>query len=111
MTQLIGDNIDNINNIEIIRLYVKKVFTTKTKTYIINPNATLKEIMSEILNNAVNDFDMEENDLKELVEAGQCIPGIKSENAPALELNYPDETFKQRFNNSYKNVAFYIRKG
>ena len=53
---------------------------------------------------------MDSNDPKELVEAGQVIPDVKSEDAPALELNNPDETFRQRFRNSYKNTAFYIRK-
>jgi hypothetical protein len=107
MTQIIGYRSDNL---EIVKLYVKKAFTTVTKTYSINVNAPLREIMEFILNNAINDFQMDSNDPKELVEAGQYIPDVKSEDAPALELDYPDETFKQRFRNSYKNTAFYIRK-
>ena len=107
MTQIIGYRSDNL---EIVKLYVKKAFTTVTKTYSINVNAPLREIMEFILNNAINDFQMDRNDTKELVEAGQVIPDVKSEDAPALELDYPDETFKQRFRNSYKNTAFYIRK-
>ena len=107
MTQIIGYRSDNL---ETVKLYVKKAFTTVTKTYIINVNAPLREIMEFILNNAINDFQMDSNDPKELVEAGQYIPDVKSEDAPALELDYPDETFKQRFRNSYKNTAFYIRK-
>jgi hypothetical protein len=107
MTQIIGYRSDNL---EIVKLYVKKAFTTVTKTYSINVNAPLREIMEFILNNAINDFQMDSNDPKELVEAGQVIPDVKSEDAPALELDYPDETFKQRFRNSYKNTAFYIRK-
>jgi hypothetical protein len=66
--------------------------------------------MEYILNNAINDFQMESNDVKELVVAGQYIQGLKSEDAPALELDNPDITFKQKFGNSYKNTAFYIRK-
>jgi hypothetical protein len=107
MTQIIGYRADNL---EIVDLYVKKAFTTVTKTYSINVNAPLKEIMIYILDNATNDFQMDCNAPKELVEAGQCIQGVKSENAPALELDNPDETFKQRFRNSYKNTSFYIRK-
>lgn len=107
MTQIIGYT---ENNLETVELYVKKVFTTVTKTYIINVNAPLRTIMEYILNHATNDFQMGANEVKELVEAGQCIPGVKSEDAPALELDYPDETFKQRFGNSYQCVAFYIRK-
>ena len=107
MTQIIGNREDNLETVE---LYVKKVFTTVTKTYIINVNAPLKTIMEYILNNAANDFQMDANEVKELVEAGQSIPNVKSEHAPALELDYPDETFKQRFRNSYQCVAFYIRK-
>ena len=107
MTQIIGYA---ENNLETVELYVKKVFTTVTKTYIINVNAPLKTIMEYILNHATIDFQMGANEVKELVEAGQCIPDVKSEDAPALELDYPDETFKQRFGNSYQCVAFYIRK-
>jgi len=107
MTQIIGYT---ENNLETVELYVKKVFTTVTKTYIINVNAPLKTIMEYILNHATIDFQMGANEVKELVEAGQCIPDVKSEDAPALELDYPDETFKQRFGNSYQCVAFYIRK-
>ena len=107
MTQIIGYTADNLETVE---LYVKKAFTTVTKTYVINVNAPLRTIMEYILNNATNDFQMDANELKELVEAGQSIPGVKSEDAPALELDYPDETFKQRFINSYQCVAFYIRK-
>jgi len=108
MIQIIG--YIEADNLETVDLYVKKAFTTTTKTYIINVNAPLKVIMEYILNNAVNDFQMESNDVKELVETGQYIPGVKSEHAPAVELDYPDETFKQRFRNSYKSTAFYIRK-
>ena len=107
MTQIIGYT---ENNLETVELYVKKVFTTVTKTYIINVNAPLKTIMEYILNHATIDFQMDANEVKELVEAGQCIPDVKSEDASALELDYPDETFKQRFGNSYQYVAFYIRK-
>lgn len=109
MTQIIGYNPDEYN-FETVELYVKKVFTTITKTYIINANAPLRVIMGHILNNASNDLQMEENGITELVVAGQSIPGVKSEDAPALELDNPDETFRQRFRNSYKNVAFYLRK-
>ena len=49
MTQIIGYRSDNL---EIVKLYVKKAFTTVTKTYIINVNAPLREIMEYILNNA-----------------------------------------------------------
>lgn len=107
MTLIIGYRDDNL---ETFKLYVKKAFTTVTKTYSINVNAPLKEIMEYILNNAINDFQFESNYVKELVVAGQVIPGVKSEEAPALELDNPDETFKQKFGNSYKNTAFYIRK-
>ena len=109
MTQIIGYNTDEYN-FETVELYVKKAFTTITKTYIINSNAQLGVIIGHILNNAVHDLQMEENGVTELVVAGQSIPGVKSEDAPALELDNPDETFRQRFGNSYKNMAFYVRK-
>ena len=106
MTEIIGYNQENL---EIVHLYVKKIFTSITKTYTINSNAPLKVIMEYILNKGEYHFQIDKNTIKELVEAGQSIPGIQSEYAPALELDTPNETFKQRFPNSYKGVAFYIR--
>ena len=97
-------------NMEIIDLYVKRVFTTTTKTYLVNANAPLKEIMSQILETAHETFGYESGDQLELVEAGQSIDGTRSEDAPAIELDSPDETFKQYFQNRYKYVAFYVRK-
>ena len=105
--QIIGTN---QYNIEPVNLYVKRVFTTTTKTYCINANAPLREIMEYILNNSEEHFQLEGNIVKELVVAGQYIPGIKSEDFPAIELDNPDETFKQRFHNSYKSMSLYIRK-
>ena len=111
---LIHRQIYNNHNYYFVHKLVAETFIPKpednTKTYIINVNAPLKTIMEYILNHATIDFQMGANEVKELVEAGQCIPDVKSEDAPALELDYPDETFKQRFGNSYQCVAFYIRK-
>ena len=106
MTEIIGYNQENL---EIVHLYVKKIFTNVTKTYTINSNAPLKVIMEYILNKGEDHFQIDKNTIKELVEAGQSIPGIQSEYAPALELDTPNETFKQRFPECYKGVAFYIR--
>jgi hypothetical protein len=97
-------------NMEIIDLYVKRVFTTTTKTYLINANASLKEIMMQILHNAHEIFGYESGTQLELVEAGQSIEGMHSEDALAIELDSPDDTFKQHFENKYKHIAFYIRK-
>jgi hypothetical protein len=97
-------------NMEIIDLYVKRVFTTTTKTYLINANGSLKVIMSQILQNAHEIFGYESCTLLELVEGGQSIEGVHSEYAPAIELDSPQQTFKQHFENKYKCIAFYIRK-
>jgi hypothetical protein len=50
MNLIIGGT--NAENEEVIKLYVKKVFTTNTRHYFINVNAPLKDIMEHILNNA-----------------------------------------------------------
>jgi hypothetical protein len=93
-------------NVEMYELYVKRVYTTTTKTYLINVNLPLRQIMEEILENAHAIFGFEEGTPLELVESGQQNNNLNSEDAPAIELHSPDETFQQRF----KNVAFYIRK-
>jgi len=97
-------------NIEIIDLYVKRVFTKTTKNYFVNANGSLRTIMSELLGSAHDIFGFEEGAQLELVEAGQQINNLKSEDAPAIELDSPEETFKQRFHNRGNNVSFYIRK-
>jgi hypothetical protein len=101
---------NNINNMEIITLYVKQVFTNKTNNYYVDVNSPLKIIMSEILRDAHSTFTFDEGTQLELVEAGQFIPGIQSEHAPAIELDSQEETFKEHFGNNYKHIAFYIRK-
>jgi len=108
MTRILGSI--NRENEELICLYVKRVFTTKTKTYLINANGLLQTIISELLEDAHEIFEFESGMQLELVEAGQQIAGVKSEDAPALEINSPQETFKQRFHNGFNNVALYIRK-
>jgi hypothetical protein len=97
-------------NIEIIDLYVKRVFTKTTKNYFVNANGSLRTIMAELLGSAHDIFGFEEGAQLELVEAGQQINNLKSEDAPAIELDSPEETFKQRFHNRGNNVSFYIRK-
>jgi hypothetical protein len=90
---------------ELLELYVKRIYTDKTKTYLINVNCSLKIIMDDILTDAHAIFGYSQNSCLELVEAGQD----QSESAPAIELDSPGETFAQRFHNQGKNVAFYIR--
>ena len=98
------------NNMEIISLYVKRIFTNKTKNYNIDVNSPLKIIMTEILGDAHSTFIFDEGTPLELVEAGQLIPNVQSEHAPAIELDSQEETFKEHFGNNCKHIAFYIRK-
>ena len=98
-------------NSEVVSVYVKRVFTTKTKNYLVNANCSLRTIMSELLENAHDIFEFEPGIPLELVKVGQEIVNVKPEDAYALELSSPDETFKERFGDNFKSVALYIRKG
>ena len=85
MTQIIGYRSDNL---EIVKLYVKKAFTTVTKTYSINVNAPLREIMEFILNNAINDLDfVSTNDRVLFFRDGQNLKFVNSMLREIFKLN------------------------
>jgi len=86
------------------------IYTCQTKNYLVNPNISMNQFISEIKVRARGDFRLSINEDIEIAEAGHPnnINGHDAELAPALE---PSNTsIRQIYENKYKQTAFYIRK-
>lgn len=105
MTQ-IQTNIENER--EFAGLYFKLANTEQTRIYQVPTNLCIANFIEHIKNNAYHDFNISRNQEIEIVEAGQDIPGVLSEDAPALQRDF-HTTVRERYNGVYNNRAFYIR--
>jgi hypothetical protein len=92
-------------------LYFKLVYTCQTKNYLVNPDISIKNFIEDIRVRARRDFNFNDNDEIEIVEAGQPnnINGRDAEMAPALEL-LDNITVRQKYQNRRHQIAFYVRR-
>lgn len=89
-----------------VHIYVKFAYQTTTATYILPGNLSIVEMVRQLQENILRDFDRNASQY-ELVEAGQDMPrGIPAEEAPALIID--SRNIRQRFNDQ-NFIAFYIR--
>ena len=88
----------------------KLVYTCQTKKYFVRPNVTLSQFIDDIKMRARGDFNLQITEDIEIVEAGQYhnIHGRDPELAPALQPS--NVLLCEIYENTYKNIAFYIRK-
>jgi hypothetical protein len=86
----------------------KMTTTGETRTYIIPTNICIANFIEYVKNKAYHDFNIDRANSIEIVEAGQDIPNIRSENAPALRRIF-NTTVRQLYNGVYEDKAFYIR--
>lgn len=88
----------------------KLAYTCQTKQYFIIPNVTLSQFIDDIKMRARWDFHLTDDEDIEVVEAGQYdnINGRDPELAPALQPS--NILLSEIYENTYKNVVFYIRK-
>jgi len=93
---------------EIAEFYFKLANTEQTIIYNIPTNLSIANFIEFVKNGAYNDFNISRNQQIEIVEAGQDIPGVLSEDAPALQRDF-HTTVRHRYNGVYNNRAFYIR--
>ena len=93
---------------EIAEFYFKLANTEQTIIYNIPTNLSIANFIEFVKNSAYNDFNISRNRQIEIVEAGQDIPGVLSEDAPSLRRDF-HTTVRQRYNGAYNNRAFYIR--
>ena len=92
------------------RFTFKLAYTCQTKYYTVNPNSKISEFINDIKICVHEDFNINNAQDIEIVEAGNFdnINGRDAEMAPALQ---PSEyTLKDLYEHNYKNTAFYIRK-
>ena len=104
-----SSNNNNNNNNANYKFYFKLAYTCQTKYYTVNPNSKISEFINDIKTRARVDFNINNDEDVEIVEAGQFdnINGRNAEMAPALQ---PSEyTLKDLYEHNYKNTAFYIR--
>ena len=105
-----SSNNNNNNNNNNYEFYFKLAYTCQTKYYTVNPNSKISEFINDIKIRAHEDFNINNDEDIEIVEAGNFdnINGRDAEMAPALQ---PSEyTLKDLYEHNYKNTAFYIRK-
>lgn len=88
----------------------KLVYTCQTKKYFVRPNVTLSQFIDDIKMRARGDFNLQITEDIEIVEAGQYhnIHGRDPELAPALQPS--NVLLSEMYENTNKNIAFYIRK-
>ena len=108
MTIMQNNNTSERNIREFANLYFKLANTDQTIIYNIPDNLCIANFIEYVKNNAYADFNISRNLQIEIVEAGQDIPGVLSEDAPALQRDF-HTTIRQRYNGVYNNRAFYIR--
>ena len=93
------------------QFYFKLAYTCQTKIYDINPNISIRNFIEDIRYRARYDFNIEQDEDIEIIEAGQPnnINGRDAELAPAIE-PCSDYTIREIYGNTYRSTAFYIRK-
>ena len=89
--------------------YFKLAYTCKTINYEINLDLSITDFINYVKNKIRIDFNIDSNKTIEIVEAGQFnnVNGRDAELAPALEIS--DKTIREKYENVYKQTAFYIR--
>jgi len=99
---------NNIYNREVASIYFKVAHTGQNANFDIPTNLCMANFIEFVKGKVYDAFNIRPNSIIEIVEAGQNIPGVRAEDAPALE---PDKntTFRTKYNGVYTNVAFYIR--
>jgi hypothetical protein len=88
--------------------YFKIADTGETVTKQIPTNLCIANFIEYVKNLAYPHFNIDRNTRIEIVEAGQDIPNVRAEDAPAIQRDF-NTTVRQRYNGVYENRAFYIR--
>jgi len=88
-------------------IYFKEVWTSNTYEMNINPSLTIEQFIERATHQLSLEFNINENEL-DIVEAGQCISDIASEEAPAL---IPSNiTLQRQWGDDLKDASFYVRR-
>jgi hypothetical protein len=98
----------NSNDMESVPIYFKVAHTGENTMFHIPTNICMKNFVCLAKNEACRIFNIRENSIIEVVEAGQGNENLRSEDAQAVEGDC-NITFQQKYNGTYNNLAFYIR--
>ena len=94
--------------IDLVRIPFKLAGTSQTRIYDIPTNLSIANFIEHIKNNAYIDFNINRSHNIEIVEAGQDIPNVRGEDAPALRSEF-NVTVREKYDGRYDDLAFYIR--
>jgi len=89
--------------------YFKLIYTCQTKKYLVNPDMTIEKFLEDVKNKIKTDFGFNENEIIEIVKAGQFdnVNGYDAELAPEIE---PSCLTVRRVFRHKPSSSFYIRK-
>ena len=107
-------NATNANATVVQRFYIKQVYTENTMMCPLSTFLTVTAFIAEVQRFSANQIYNISPDRTELianievVEAGQTINGVRSEDAPELQ---PDDniTMQEKYGDKLKFTAFYVR--
>jgi len=88
--------------------YFKIADTGENTTKQIPTNLCISNFIEYVKNFAYPHFNIDRNYRIEIVEAGQDIPNVRAEDAPAIQPDF-NTTVRQRYNGVYDICSFYIR--
>ena len=105
-------NLFYINNTKmttsLVPIYFKLAHTGENAIFDVPTNICIANFIILVKNQAYLRFNIPRNQEIEIVEAGQDIPGLSAEEAPALHNEF-NRTVRQKYNGVYTHLAFYIR--
>ena len=101
-------NFTNNSNSEVANLYFKVANTENTAIFSVPTYLCIANFIEFVKYKAYNEFNINRNQEIEIVEAGQGNNQLRSEDAPALTLEF-NQTVREKYNGVYTNLAFYIR--
>jgi len=93
---------------ETANFHFKREDTGERRIYDVPTNLSIANFIEFVKNQAYRDFNIDRNYRIEIVESGQDIPNVRSEDAPALRRDF-NTTIRQLYNGVYDDKAFYIR--
>lgn len=94
-------------NNELMKFYIKHINTDQSVICFYPSSITVSQFIYEIQGIGADIIHVNYT-MVEVVEAGQEIPGVKSENAPKMEEE--NISMYQKYGDKLKYMAFYIRK-
>lgn len=101
-------NNDNSMDIEYAEFVFKNTISGQKYMYHVPTHLCIANFIEYMKNRLYTNLNISRDNKIEIVEAGQIIPNVRSEDAPALVRDFTT-TVRQRYNGVYDNQSFYFR--